>query len=334
MKHVHTFGCPMFALLNALASGNQLPFWSPRARLGFNLGPSPMHTRNIYLVLNLMTGCVSPQYHCCFNNFFKMTRHGAPDVSSTICWQQLANLDHAKTTLSKVSTPKQYSIISSETPSEEESHTMSKPIFKPNTYDTTSDDYSISDADSQVSENSCTSWQNQASHKTEKVMPAEPTVTASTSQRGRVHTMSQRMAESMFQWNFYGDQGMHYIASQAATGETDEDIFHDSHLQLQKWMRNPIAFHAEMMGDIMYLQQALRQPNAKEFVRTVIKEVNGHVDSNNWTLQKQSKVSDDVQIVTSVWALPRKCNLTTNKVKSHKARLPTQRKASLQNELV
>jgi hypothetical protein len=25
MKHVHTFGCPVFALQNALASGNQLP---------------------------------------------------------------------------------------------------------------------------------------------------------------------------------------------------------------------------------------------------------------------------------------------------------------------
>jgi hypothetical protein len=49
-------------------------------------------------------------------------------------------------------------------------------------------------------------------------------------------------------------------------------------------MSNPIAFHAEMMGDIMYLQQALKQPNAKEFVQAVIKEVNGHVDSK--TLQK------------------------------------------------
>jgi hypothetical protein len=61
-------------------------------------------------------------------------------------------------TLSEVSMPKQHSIISLETLSEEESHTMSNPIFKPNTYDTMSDDYSISDTASQVSENSHTSW--------------------------------------------------------------------------------------------------------------------------------------------------------------------------------
>jgi hypothetical protein len=83
---------------------------------------------------------------------------------------------------------------------------------------------------------------------------------------------------------------MHYAASQATTNDTDEDLFHDAHPRLQERMRNPNAFHAEMMGDIMYFQQALKQPNAKEFVQAVIKEVNGHMDSNNWTLWKQSRV--------------------------------------------
>jgi hypothetical protein len=114
---------------------------------------------------------------------------------------------------------------------------------------------------------------------------------------------------------------MHYMASQATTGDTDEDLFHDAHLQLQERMRNPIAFHAEMMGDIMYLQQALKQPDGKEFVQAVIKKVNGHVDSNDWMLQKQSDVPEDVQIVPSAWSLQHKHNLTTNKVKSYKARL-------------
>jgi hypothetical protein len=77
--------------------------------------------------------------------------------------------------------PKQHSVISLEAPSEEEAHTMSKPIFKPLMYDVTSDDYSISDGDSHVSENSHTSQQNQASHSNEGVIPVEPTVTAGTS---------------------------------------------------------------------------------------------------------------------------------------------------------
>ncbi len=62
--------------------------------------------------------------------------------------------------------------------------------------------------------------------------------------------MSRRMAESIA-------QGLHHVAHESIMGKTDEDLFHDSHLELQEQMRNPIAFHAEMMGDIMYLNQAL-----------------------------------------------------------------------------
>jgi hypothetical protein len=76
------------------------------------------------------------------------------------------------------------------------------------------------------------------------------------------------------------------VAHESSTDKTDEDLFHDAHLELQEHMRNPIAFHAEMIGDIMYLQQAIGQPDAKEFVQAVVKEINGHVDSNNWTLEK------------------------------------------------
>ncbi len=75
LRHVHTFGCPVFALQNVLASGSQLPRWSPRSCLRLNLDPSPMHARNVYLVLNLVTECASPQYHCRFDDFFETTSH-------------------------------------------------------------------------------------------------------------------------------------------------------------------------------------------------------------------------------------------------------------------
>jgi hypothetical protein len=53
---------------------------------------------------------------------------------------------------------------------------------------------------------------------------------------------------------------MHYMASSATdfvTGQTNEEQEHDEHLALQERMRHPIAFHAEMIRDIMYLSQAL-----------------------------------------------------------------------------
>jgi hypothetical protein len=64
------------------------------------------------------------------------------------------------------------------------------------------------------------------------------------------------------------------MASESIMGKTPEDIFHDLHLELQEGMRNPVAFHAEMMGDIMYVHQALKQKDASQFVDAVVREIN------------------------------------------------------------
>ncbi len=148
-----------------------------------------MHARNIYIVLNLITGCVSPQYHCRFDNFFKTTRPGGPDVSGTICWQQLAGLNRATAILLEVSTPTLHSLKYPETPSEEDVLPEELP-FVPQAFDVTSDNHSVSDGDSQVSENVRPSCQSRALLQPEGVTPIETPVTAGTSQRGRVRMMS------------------------------------------------------------------------------------------------------------------------------------------------
>ncbi len=90
MKDNHVFGCPVFALQNDLASGNTIPKWSPRSRLGLNLGPSPSHARTVNLVLNLHSGLVSPQFHCRYDDFFETTQHSHQDVATQANWKQLA----------------------------------------------------------------------------------------------------------------------------------------------------------------------------------------------------------------------------------------------------
>jgi hypothetical protein len=89
-----------------------------------------------------------------------------------------------------------------------------------------------------------------------------PSVSTGVSSRGRQRRMSRAMQESVSQRSFYGDSDMHYMqAYQAITSEEAEIIMytqeHDFHLGLQDRMRHPIAFHAEMMGDIMYFHQSL-----------------------------------------------------------------------------
>jgi hypothetical protein len=86
-------------------------------------------------------------------------------------------------------------------------------------------------------------------------------------------------------------------------------------------MHHSIAFLAEMMGGIIYLHQVLRQPDAREFVEAVIKDINGHIDSNHWKLIPHAEVPEGTEVVPSVWAMQRKQDLTTGRVTKHKARL-------------
>ncbi len=76
-----------------------------------------------------------------------------------------------------------------------------------------------------------------------------------------------------------------------------------------------------MMGDIMYYDQTLQQPDRKQFANAIVKEINGHVNNKHWTLVKQKDVQKEAQVVPSVWAMQRKHDLTTNEVIKHKARL-------------
>jgi hypothetical protein len=103
--------------------------------------------------------------------------------------------------------------------------------------------------------------------------------------------------------------------------EHDYKRLQDSHLDHEECMRHPIVFLAEIMGDIMYLHQVLHQPDAREFVEAVIKEINGHIDNNHWKLIICTEVLEDTEVVPSVWAMQRKQDLTTGRVTKHKARL-------------
>jgi hypothetical protein len=76
-----------------------------------------------------------------------------------------------------------------------------------------------------------------------------------------------------------------------------------------------------MMGNIIYFHQALHQPDAAEFVKALIKEVNGLIENKRWKLVRRSEVSKNVDVIPSVWSMRCKYNLTTNEVTKYKSRL-------------
>ena len=341
MQTLHTFGCPVFALRNELASGNTLPKWAPRARLGLNLGPSMSHARNVALVLNLATGLVSPQFHCNFDNFFETTTLGQTDAAIASIWQRLAGfVEVTEATTPTTATP----TINTNQTEVTQIHQRENDETMHVQFGSDEGQYDPEAGDTVVYQPRGSALPTAAPAPTPtETPPILPTLTNSppsatqpdnlpnnsppnVSSRGRQRRASQAMRDSAAQRHFYGNRNMHYMAAHAteSDGAPDEyspDYLHDEHLTLQESMSHPLAFHAIMTGDIMYLHQALQQPDAAKFVQAVIKEINGHVENKNWRIIPRSEVPEGATVVPSVWALRRKRDLTTNEITKYKARL-------------
>ena len=69
-KHQMTFGCPAYVLDNTLQQKGIFHKWNQRSRVGIYLGKSPQHAKNVSLILDRMSGLVSPQFHVRHDNRF------------------------------------------------------------------------------------------------------------------------------------------------------------------------------------------------------------------------------------------------------------------------
>ena len=70
LQRAHVWGCPVYFLEPALQDGKKIHKWQPHARLGIFVGFSHVHSSLVLLVLNVVTGKTSPQYHVVFDDKF------------------------------------------------------------------------------------------------------------------------------------------------------------------------------------------------------------------------------------------------------------------------
>ena len=63
----HVWGFPTYVLEPKLQKpGVKITKWAPNSQRGVNMGFSKMHSTRVGLVINLLTGSISPQYHVYF----------------------------------------------------------------------------------------------------------------------------------------------------------------------------------------------------------------------------------------------------------------------------
>jgi hypothetical protein len=141
-----------------------------------------------------------------------------------------------------------------------------------------------------------------------------------TSSRGRPRKLSSRMMQSMqsgatmpslFLLGFAA-LSPHQMREEMEVAEFLLEEAMDEQLETQERMRQPLAFLAAEVADIIYYHQCLHQPKASQLVEAIIKQIHGHVDCGNWELISISAVPEGVPVLPSLWAMRRKRDLVTN----------------------
>ena len=102
IKRAHVFGCPTFVLDPKLQDHKKLPKWTPRARRGQFLGFSKAHSSTVGLILNPVTGNISPQYHLVHDDLFATVPNAEGGVGFDLfqfnqsTWNWLVDVGHER----------------------------------------------------------------------------------------------------------------------------------------------------------------------------------------------------------------------------------------------
>ena len=319
-KHWHHFGCPVYMLSTPLQQAGGIQHkWKERSRVGIYLGRSPQHSRSVALVLDIETGFVSPQFHVKFDPTFQTLRNGNRPPASL--WQQKCGFISGYETTSKSTETSNTTQISASSPSErprhvtfmhtpsriepsegDQAHTLptEASLQREPPRDSTMTTVSVESPDpSPVSE------PTDEPKEESQVQPCRSTRQRKPVQRLMMDAMQAELQEQDVPGEIFSFTAM----------------FPDEQ-QAQLLDSNPLlAFAASNDPDVMYLHEAMRQPDKEQFLEAMKKEVEGQTKNGNWSIIPRREVPQSATVLPAVWAMRRKRRIDTREVYKWKARL-------------
>ena len=300
-KHWHTFGCPVYVLDRALQTNDPFHKWKRRSKVGIYLGRSPQHARNVALVLDRTTGLVSPQFHVSFDSNFDTVEKDDHDRT----WQLKAGF-----------------ITSSKR--KPHSGTISIPSLRGR-----DEAAAISKARNDALRSERLQRRNTRKREADgKIKPpseggdrpetSQGTATLSTSE-GDDRSKVQIMSEIEHTPEAYPSLPEDPIVKEITIRQMDEVLRHQP--DAEDDITSLMAFKAVADPDVMYLHQAMKQPDKESFLEAMQKEVNDQSGNGNFSIIPRHEVPKGRSVLPAVWQMKRKRDIRTRQIKKYKARL-------------
>jgi Reverse transcriptase (RNA-dependent DNA polymerase)/GAG-pre-integrase domain len=292
VKFTHTFGSPVYVLDADIQAGKQKPKWEYKSRIGIYVGASPRHSKKVALVLNLLTGHVSPQFHCQFDDMCDTLRPSAGNPLPQSKWQERAGFVGKVDASRAAAEPLRDGFYEPGHPVAERGDPQQ--VNDQTRFDIDEQQHPMLADDVDVPEDAVAP---------PNVMPPQEAAPQVVTRSGGTVRRPERFSEN-FQSYF-----------------VPWEVFHDDAYDLQDKMDDPIAFAASNNPDIMYLNEAMAAPDKDEFRKAMLREVESHVKNKHWELVKRADLPAGTEVLPAVWAFRRKRRISTQEVYKWKARL-------------
>jgi hypothetical protein len=356
-KHYQPFGCPVYVLDNSLQANRPHHKWNERSRVGINLGHSPLHGRNVSLVLNRTTGLVSPQFHVKYDPLFHTVKQDYFDSQ----WQNKAGFIKQEpgtaSQSNKGKTIAKTAPKSSNAPAVIPTSEGGKGMSNSEGVDTTTTNQRNKEGTQQkhAGQEQTDMGQTNPLKRQVEELQHKPKVTPLSTQisRKKLKTSEQRQVPqndknlksttwpkdsvtpnlvlgkqpSRAQTQSHVIEAMLTEISENTKGDIEGEIFCYEAMNPQDAENcnmgdDPLyAFKATADPDTMYLHQALREPDKGEFIKAMNKEVKDQMNNGNFSIVKASTVPKGTTVFPAVWQMRRKRDIKTREIKKYKARL-------------
>ena len=317
-KHFKPFGCPAYVLDSALQQGQPFHKWKGRAKVGVYLGKSPLHGKNIALILDRETGLVSPQFHVQFDTGFQTVKQ-QDKLDGSCQWQVKAGFVARREPSGK---------------QEEQPHATQSRVIEPGTVPEQQSEQSSRSSRKRgalAAANPQTKRQkipNEGADRPTKVVPLSGGDNEGVTQQGKepaappnreVVTRSGRISRPIDRLTM----AMLAEVTENSTTDVPGEIFcYETMFSPLEPEQHPLlAFKASADPDTMYMHQALKQPDSRKFAEAMKKEVQDQIDNGNFSVIKRSEVPEGEKVLPTVWQMRRKRDIRTGIIKKWKARL-------------
>ena len=310
-KHWKPFGCPTYVLKSELQGTTGIhPKWDARSRAGIYLGQSPIHNRNVALVLNIHTGYVGPQFHVKFDESFRTVLQDTWEAT----W--LTSTGFTKS-------PSRNSPEDTKPPSKRRKATAQPPIPNGTINDHLGKGQKVAVTTKEplrhqevlaakqrpanpaphLLRNTAADEQAGAPGNTPNSLPL------TTTRSGRIVKPVPRLIDLMMtEFGAIKKAKGEILLFTALNDEPEEE-------------NNPLLAYKAVNPDILRLHEAMKAKDKGEFKAAMEKEVNAQIANGNFTVIPRSEVPKGFRVFPGVWTLVRKRDIQTREIKKYKARL-------------